>query len=332
MESTEKQVKTTASDSLIFKCDICGTDCCSRCEGKNQYWNGFLCNSCYNSFHIRSTTRIKKIKKKREIRNQYPSFSFEIKRSSCLKTSLDALTSIDLKGTLIINDKDLNFICLDPSRIYYSELKLPDEELENIAIPNIEQRIFLDLGEFKASLDSFSESTKFLFHRMQGDKNLYINPINTRKSITIFPLKTDEDLEDTLKMYTLSKIHKIDFRTFFFIEKETLIDILENCQSFSEYFTLTCTKESVTFKAEGVTTNYNYEFLSNELEIYTWEKDSKNQYQVKPFLIFIEKLAEITETIKISQNTGDPLKVDINNNQALFYIASRVSGNEEEED
>ena len=326
MESTEKQVKTTASDSLIFKCAICGNDCCSRCEGRNQYWNGFLCNSCYNSFHIRSTTRIKKIKQKRELRNQYPPFSFEIKRSLYLKIGLDALTSIDSEGYLFMSDKGLKFFCLDPSRIYSSELKIPEEELDIITTPKKEQVIYLDLDGFKAALDSLSESEKFLFQRIRGDANLLIKPLNTQKTITISPLEPDES-----PIYT-QKLHEIEYHASFFIEKEKLIEILENSQNFSEHFTLTCTKKRVIFAAEGKTTNYKYEFLSDELEDYTWEKDSKNMYTTEWILPFIKRLVETTETIKIFNRTEMPLTLNINSGQALFYIAPRVSHNEEEDD
>ena len=326
MESTEKQVKTTASDSLIFKCAICGNDCCSRCEGRNQYWNGFLCNSCYNSFHIRSTTRIKKIKRKKEVRNRFAPFAFEINDVQMLKIGIDALSSLDDNGALKIYKTEIVFLNCDAPKICYSDVKILERDLNTIIVPKKAEIFFLNLTDLKNALESFSRNKKVLLQRKQGKEELLINPVGEKKTITI-----KSDVGEFEIPYP-NELSNIEYHASFFIGKEKLIEILTNCKNFDTRFTLKCTKESVIFSAKGNTTSYEYEFLSEELENYTIKEESKNQYELEILLLFLERMSEIIDSIELSHNTGYPLKVDINDGQSEFYIAPRVNKPEEGDD
>ena len=326
MESTEKQVKTTASDSLIFKCDICGNDCCSRCEGRNQYWNGFLCNSCYNSFHIRSTTRMKKINKKREIRNQYPAFSFELKSPKQLKIISRGLESLCKEGTLSITQNGIEFHNCDDARFCFSRFKYPKAELIALITPRKLQQTPLNLTHFSNALESLIDTDHVIFQRKPGEKDITINSKATNKLITINPLESIDQPDG-------SSLFEIKYPVSFLIEKSKFIEILSDCKNFSKdnLFSIECTEKKISFTSEGETTNYNYTFTSEELENYRFEEDTTQLYIFDDLLNFLERINEIIDTIKLSVRKGYPLKVDINNGQGFFILAPRRPREEEED-
>jgi len=326
MKASKQQSKSEIINGLIFKCDACGKDICSRCQGKYQYLNGFLCDSCYSSFHDRSTERIRKIKRKRKNRNRYLPFSFEINDVQKLKIGIDALSSLDDNGAIKIYKTELVFSNFDAGRICYSDVKFPEPELKAIIVPKIAEILPLNLTDVKNALESFSGNKKVLLQRKQGKEELLINQIGEKKTITIKTGNFDFEIPDPTNLY------KINYTSSFLIEKEKLIEILTNCKIFNTCFILKCTKESITFNAIGGTTQYDHEFVATELEDYTINEESKNEYELEILLSFLERFAEITDTIRIYSKTEYPLKVDINNGQATFFISPRVPYNGEEED
>lgn len=315
-------------NETIEICNLCGEPFCTICNPKRTFMKWILCNDCFGPYREKREKRKERIKRIRKNRNLYGKFLIETFKTMELKHIIESISELyDDIVKIEIDNKGLILMGLTLDRICFIHLNLYPQFFNNLK-PQIKKiKLFLELEDFNKIIERFSNTEPIKIYRNSGEEEISI------KSKKLIKFKPSDDLHE--EDFPFTNLVKIKYPIRFSIEITKLIEILEDLKEFSNTFEIKGTEKGITFNAESeVVFSYQYPLDKEELLTFEIEEKAKATYSVGKILPIVEKLQEITDSVKICIKKDTPLKVSFNftNSGTLtHYIAPKVAPKVEEE-
>ena len=244
--------------------------------------------------------------------------NLEIKNISEWKAILSAISNLSDDAMFLCNDDGITFRGMDKSHLAYLSINIPNTSLE--------------VYEFKTSFFVLPiKEFKNLFDSAENDSIVKLQ-IENENHITIL---IQSDFETRFELRLIAKefgnitIPKIDSKSKFVLNPDTLIKIIEDLQKITKNITISTSANSVKFSGVGDNGKCKIDLQSGTsgLEQLETTENSSASYSLEYLDNISQSLTKISEKLNLEFGTRIPLHISFklaNKITAEYFLAPRT--------